>query len=66
MQATDNVDFYNILAPHHATTSRRMQQNVRDGLVNNDLGEKSFYFYYCLRWFPQISTKLEFQQILIK
>lgn len=37
MQATDNVDFYNILAPHHATTSRRMQQNVRDGLVNNDL-----------------------------
>nr|XP_002130982.1 retinoid-inducible serine carboxypeptidase [Ciona intestinalis] len=28
MQRTDNVDFYNILSPHHATTSRSQQRNV--------------------------------------
>jgi len=31
MQNTDNVDFYNILAPHYSTTSRRMQQQIEEG-----------------------------------
>ena len=36
MANTDNVDFYNILAPHHATTSKRTEQNIRT--MNKDLG----------------------------
>jgi len=37
MANTDNVDFYNILAPHHATTSKRTEQNIRT--MNKDLVE---------------------------
>ena len=36
MANTDNVDFYNILAPHHPTTSRRTEQNIRS--MRKDLG----------------------------
>ena len=37
MANTDNVDFYNILAPHHPTTSRRTEQNIRS--MRKDLGQ---------------------------
>lgn len=37
MQNSDNVDFYNILAPHYSTLSRRTKQNVRDGKCPADL-----------------------------
>ena len=38
MQNTDNVDFYNILAPHYSTTSRRMQQQIEEGQCLPTLG----------------------------
>jgi len=39
MQNTDYVDFYNILAPHYASKTRRMEQQVKEGKCPADLAE---------------------------